>query len=122
MAGLEILNVGEGDIKLSFDKDNPAERIRAARIVKDMLRRGYALLVEVDPGSGSYVACKEFDEETCEYIIADMDPLAAERADEQETEAKAKTAPKEKRKPGRPSRKVPADGTRAVAVSKTAGG
>lgn len=45
-----ILNVGTGDIRLAFDKNNPAECIRAARIVKDMLRRGFALLVEVEPG------------------------------------------------------------------------
>ncbi|MEO8391171.1 hypothetical protein [Polaromonas sp.] len=34
-----ILNVGDGDTKLSFDPKNPAERIRAARIVRDMIRR-----------------------------------------------------------------------------------
>ena len=45
---IAILNVGAGDTRLSFDKANPAEAIRAARIVKDMLRRGYALLVEVE--------------------------------------------------------------------------
>jgi hypothetical protein len=45
-ATVGILNVGTGDTKLVFDKDDPAECIRAARIVADMLRRGYALLVE----------------------------------------------------------------------------
>lgn len=47
MGQIGILNVGAGDTKISFDKNNPAERIRSARIVTDMLRRGYALLVEV---------------------------------------------------------------------------
>lgn len=42
-----VLNVGAGDTRLMFDKSNPADCIRAARIVKDMLRRGYALLIEV---------------------------------------------------------------------------
>ncbi len=117
--GLEILNVGEGDIKLSFDKDNPAERIRAARIVKDMLRRGYVLLVETGPGSDEYVSCNKFDEKTCEYLIADLDPEAAANADEEET--KAETKAKTKRRPGRP-RKIAADKAKAVAISKTAGG
>ena len=47
MGQIGVLNVGAGDTKLSFDKNNPAEMIRSARIVTDMLRRGYALLVEV---------------------------------------------------------------------------
>ena len=42
MAGtLEILNVGAGDVVITFDKTNPAEQIRAKRIIKDMLKRGY---------------------------------------------------------------------------------
>src|ERR1700728_3973326 len=43
---LSILNVGDGDTKISFDKDKPAERKRACRIVTDMLHRGYAILVQ----------------------------------------------------------------------------
>lgn len=66
-----ILNVGAGDTKLTFDKSNPAECIRAARIVKDMLRRGYALLIDTGKRKGGrpvYVRAKDFDEKTCEYI------------------------------------------------------
>ena len=82
---LGILNVGAGDIKVSFDKSNPAERIRASRIVKDMLKRGYALLVEVDRnGQKAFERATAFDENTCEYIVADFDPIQAERTDEQE--------------------------------------
>jgi hypothetical protein len=77
-----VLNVGLGDTKLSFDKSDPAERIRAARIVRDMLRRGYALLVEVEPGK--FQRAKDFDDETCEYIVADFDPVQAEAADRAE--------------------------------------
>lgn len=72
---VSILNVGEGDTKLSFDKSNPAECIRAGRIVRDMLRRGYALLVEVDrDGEKKFQRVEEFDDEHGEYIIADFDP------------------------------------------------
>lgn len=63
-----ILNVGAGDTKLTFDKSNPAECIRAARIVKDMLRRGYALLIEVKVGRKTTTRrVYDFDEAHCEY-------------------------------------------------------
>lgn len=71
-----ILNVGAGDTKLTFDKGNPTEMIRAARIVTDMLKRGYALLIEVEPGI--FQRAHRFDEAKCEYIIADFDPTATE--------------------------------------------
>lgn len=134
-----ILNVGAGDIKVSFDPSNPAERIRAARIVKDMLRRGYALLV--DAGDGKYVRAHDFDESCCCYIVADFDPTSAQPETEiaesdtgstsNGTEnSKAETdhqeadgAPAAQRKRGRPRlKKLAAESTHAVAVARTAGG
>lgn len=137
-----VLNVGAGDTKLSFDKSNPAERIRAARIVKDMLRRGYALLIEVErDGRKVFTRATDFDEEVCEYIIADFDPLGLERqpetpeppqplvtlreetphASQQETPPQEPPPPAPRR--GRPpGKRVPAEGARAVAVARTAGG
>lgn len=133
-----ILNVGAGDTKLSFDKSNPAERIRAARIVKDMLRRGYALLVEtVVDGEKKFTRALDFDEEVCEYIIADFDPVAAAQTDateertsgkEEQGEAPAGTAgagdpPQPAKRRGRPpTKRVKADEARAVSVARTAGG
>lgn len=129
MSGIGILNVGAGDTKLIFDKTNPAEMMRAKRIVTDMLRRGYALLVEVGTGeSKSFQRVTAFDENTCEYIIADFDSETAAKADEHEessaeTDAAA-TAPG--RKPtgrrGGGIRRVDATVSRGVAVSRTAGG
>lgn len=126
-----ILNVGAGDTKLSFDPSNPAERIRAARIVRDMLRRGYALLIEVD---GQMQRALDFKDDVCEYVIADFDPITAAEADanEQETQdgeqgkaeagtpagAGAQAAPARR---GR-RRTVDAGSTRAVAVAPIAGG
>jgi hypothetical protein len=132
-----ILNVGAGDIKLSFDKSNPAERIRAARIVKDMLRRGFALLVEVEPGK--YQRAVAFDEDACEYIIADFDPTVAapaepfeEHSDAQDQDGEEGTAAaapstdtpqKRRRRPkGSGRRRLPAESTKTVAVAKSAGG
>jgi hypothetical protein len=149
--GIGILNVGAGDTKLVFDKSNPAEMIRSARIVKDMLRRGYALLIEVDDGKGgkSFQRVTAFREDTSEYIIADFDPVQAAEADARETPPTpaaewgdssveeqedaaaaadaAGTAPNEqnvkpKGKRGPKTRAVPASGTRGVAVARSAGG
>lgn len=80
-----ILNVGAGDTVLTFDNTNPAETIRACRIVRDMIRRGYALLVEVErDGEKRFERALDFDEKKCAYIVADFDPIAASKADEQE--------------------------------------
>jgi hypothetical protein len=130
-----LLNVGEGDTKLSFDPKNPAERIRAARIVADMLKRGYALLIQLP--DGSFTRCLEFREDACEYIIADFDPVTASEHDAQEEQhdgeqqgqasegpATPDAATPAPRKRGRPRKvtSVPAAGARAVAVAPTAGG
>lgn len=125
-----ILNVGDGDTKLSFDPKNPAERIRAARIVKDMIRRGYCLLIEIEKdGKKETTRALDFDESVCEYIIADFDPLIAQEHDEQEshngnTQSGGATPAGEASPQKRQYRKrgVAADGTRAVAVAPIAGG
>lgn len=132
-----ILNVGHGDTKLSFDKDNPAECIRAARIIRDMLRRGYALMIEQPPGSKKYVRVHEFRDDTFEYVIADFDPVTAQEVEATE-QAKAPpegrtdeppTAPQDgtpatqtRGRPPRRTRAVPASETRAVAIGRSAGG
>jgi hypothetical protein len=131
-----ILNVGAGDTKLTFDRSNPAECIRAARIVKDMIRRGYALLIEVEKnakGEPVYQRATDFDENTSEYIIADFDPVAAaeadakEEQDDQATASPAGSRVEERAAAHRPGRKpklrrIDAAKTRAVAVSHSAGG
>lgn len=72
---LEILNVQAGDIKITFDEDDVVETIRAKRIIADMLRRGYALVVEVErDGKKAFERVQGFDAEKGEYIIADFDP------------------------------------------------
>lgn len=122
-----ILNVGAGDTKLTFDKTNPAECIRSGRIVTDMLRRGYALLIEVDDGAGKKTCArvKEFREDVSEYIIADMDPLIAAKADEETNEqpSRAPTPGEDAPKAGKGRTKsVPASSTRGIAVARSAGG
>lgn len=144
-----ILNVGAGDTKLTFDQNNPAETIRAARIVKDMLRRGYALLIETGKdgdGRPVYERALDFREDTCEYVIADFDPVTAEAADRAEADtakpdqhkaptheegrpeeaheaAPAATGPAKTRgRRGTRTRTVAAHAAKGVAVARSAGG
>lgn len=128
-----ILNVGAGDTKLSFDPNNPAERIRAARIVRDMLRRGYALLIEVErDGKKQFERAIDFREDTCEYVIADFDPTPEPRLEHKEHDhdqprktqpsaAAEDAAPAAKRR-GRPPKRIDAGSTRAVSVAPISGG
>lgn len=111
---LSALNVAGGDVKITFDKDNLPDQIRAARIIKDMLARGYALIIEVD---GAYQRVKEFDEKHNEYIIADFESTKPEIADA-EIETPQETS---KAKP-RGSKRVPMASTNAVGVARSAGG
>ncbi len=121
---VEILSVGEGDIKLSFNSSDPADTIRAQRIVTDMLKRGYALLIEVD---GRFQRVQQFDAEHNEYIIADYDPTVS-TPDEKTEQGEETSSATEEAKPrrGRPrgttTRRVPAESTRAIGVSRSAGG
>jgi hypothetical protein len=128
-ASVGILNVGAGDTKLSFDPSNPQDCIRAARIVKDMLRRGFALLVDSGKRDGSgrpvYVRALDFDETKHEYIIADFDPIAAQEADDGDAEQAAETsdpAPAAERPRRGRTKRVKASSVSAVAVPRTAGG
>ena len=132
---LSILNVYEGDVKITFDKSNPAETIRARRVIKDCIRRGYALLIEID---GAYQRALDFNEEVGEYIVADLDasympdPKAARQLaellpNEELEDAEAEASPEEanpptnsKRKTGR--RAVKMESVNAVAIARSAGG
>lgn len=141
MENLAILNVGEGDTKIIFDKNNPQELERAKRIITDMLKRGYAILVQAGMKNGKpvFYRATEFDPETCEYIVDGMpeseafnaevrDPdlvkeeslITAPPNDENKESGKAQPKPSWSR--GRKKQRLPADTTKAVAVSRSAGG
>ena len=109
---LEVLNIGRGDMKFTFDKDDVQETERAKRCVEDMLRRGYSIFVEHDDGKMSKV--KSFDAENEEYIIADGPLYSGDSA----PEVAGEVAPKKR---GRP-KKVPLKDSKATAVPRTGGG
>lgn len=115
---LAILNVAAGDTKLSFDPSNPLEVKRAAAVVEDMVKRGFAILVEVgrDDKGPLYRRAHGFDPETAEYIIAGTP------ADQEPANVKKPSSPASRSRKGKATTRVPAASTSAVAVSRTAGG
>lgn len=146
MGQLRCLNVGAGDIKITFDTQDAAEAIRARRMITDMLRRGYALLIEVD---GAYVRALDFKEDVGEYVVADFDPeqsvITQEKQDGTDTEnkitnvAEHEVLPKIRESeisnerpdsasamPGKrgrkPNKSIPMSKANAVAVGRSAGG
>lgn len=114
-----ILNVGAGDTKLSFDPSKPEEVKRASEVVTDMLRRGFAIFVEVgrDDKGPLYRKATAFDPETAEYIIAGG-PADQEEASVQEPAS----APPRHRSRKAAGKRVSAAKVGAVAVAPTAGG
>jgi hypothetical protein len=148
MGELSVLNVAGGDIKITFDKNNVGESIRAKRMILDMQKRGYALLVEVERnGERAYERALGFDEKTGEYIIADFDPHIAETEDAFEEASQRygkgldngpkihqeqEVAEREKADPSTPPipaklqrgrrRRIDAGSAKAVGVARSAGG
>jgi hypothetical protein len=118
-----ILNVGAGDTKLSFDPSDPAEVKRASAIVVDMIRRGYAVLVEVgsDAKGPLYRRALDFDPETAEYIIAG-DPGVEQEGPTTHVKPSAAPPRRTRGRKGSQTERVPAAATSAVAVARVAGG
>lgn len=108
MSDLSILNVGAGDTKLTFNKEDPKELERTRRIVVDMLKLGYAILVKVGEttsGKPKYRRAVAFDATKDEYVVMDVPKEPSLRAGRRAA-----------------GTRVPASGARAVGVSRSAGG
>jgi uncharacterized radical SAM superfamily Fe-S cluster-containing enzyme len=99
---LSILNVGRGDTKITFDEEG---KEKAKQVITDMLKMGYALLVEVErDGKKAYERVKKFDPKKLEYIISEEATIGA--------------SPRKRK----PTRRIKADAASAVAVGRSAGG
>ena len=136
---VSIFNVSTGDTKLVFDPNNPVDSVRAARIVTDMLKRGYILLADSglrdDQDRPIFARVQQFDAKTYEYVIADLAESATtsealEPTTESTTVATIAMGPDvvdvvdpKPRKANKPkTKRVSASSTDAYAVAKTAGG
>lgn len=110
---LAILNVGQGDTKLTFDKNKPEEVKHARRVVLDMIKRGFAIMVEVGTKDGkpTYQRAVKFDPKTDEYIIFGV-PEDAEK----------QKPPAPRPRGQKAERRIKAGSTGAIAVARSAGG
>jgi hypothetical protein len=112
MGELSVLNVGAGDIKVTFNHLDSAESAKAIKMLMDMRDRGYAILVETEDG---YTRAVDIDASRGRYIIqiAGDAPLPADAEEVTPT-----------KKNGRRGRRVsvPIAGRRATGVARSAGG
>lgn len=122
MGKLSCLSVNDGDIEISFDTEDCAEAIRAKRIITDMLKRGYALLIKM--ADGRYVRAHEFDEKQGVYVIADYDPQEEIKTDDKEEISNEKPEPTLKKADRRTKqyRRQTMSSSEVVAVAPSAGG
>lgn len=126
---LSVLNVGEGDIHITFNNADPAETEKAVAMLLDMQKRGYAIMVQLP--DNTYVRAQSIDATTGSYIVVLPDEIAAATLAEPaaaspEGAKDGESAATEKPSRGRPSKKastsLPIAGTRAVGVARSAGG
>lgn len=131
MGCLEILNVQGGEVKITFDNKDAPEAIRARRIIGEMIRSGFVLLVEVERnGDKRFERALSFDEARGEYVIADyegaapppaMNGVPANGANRVDPPPDPPPDPPAARK-GRPRKRVPMEEAEATAVGPSAGG
>ena len=98
---LDVLNCRAGDMKFSFNSDNPEEVEKARKVVTDMLKRGYILFVQDGDDEKNLRKVEAFDEKRDLYIVSD--------------------APEPKRRGGR-RKGIPAKTAKGTAIAPTAGG
>lgn len=115
---LSVLNVGAGDISITFNQHDTGERDKALRMLKDMQKRGYAILVRLE--DGTYTRALEIDETRGCYVIQEPAELPAMTADAGEA-SPAPTGDAPKRR-GRPRKSVPIEKAHATGVARSAGG
>jgi hypothetical protein len=147
---LEVLSIGKGDLKLSFDPEDADDTAKARVVIEEMLRKGYSIFVETDVGPARV---QRFSPERMAYVITELAPgiepttgptdddgiLDAEVVPDSPELAPGPTVAEQtgvgppedasvppKRPRGRPKKTVDKDvplaGSKATAVGRTAGG
>jgi hypothetical protein len=121
---LSVLNVGAGDLTLTFNQHDRAERARALKMLTDMQRRGYAILVRLE--DGSYVRAKTIDAAAGCYVIQEPEPGAVVDVEVQALATESTELVPTKRRgrpPGRGKyRRVPIERAHGVGIARSAGG
>lgn len=65
---LSILNVGAGDISITFNKDDDDEAKKAIKMLQDMMKRGYFVAVQLD--DGTYARATAVDATRGRYVVS----------------------------------------------------
>lgn len=122
---LSVLNVGDGDLTISFDPGDPQEVVHGLRVLMDMQKRGYLIAVKLP--DGSYVRAIEIDPTAGAYIVSlprDASPalLAACGIEPGSPEALADAADAPKGKTRGRRGRLPIATSEAVGVARSAGG
>lgn len=100
---LDVLNCNAGHLHITFDKNDEADVEKAKRVITDMMKRGYTLLVETPEGLRKV---KQFDADAESYVVEFPDTVE----------------PVEDAKPAKKTRTLPMRKTRATGIGPTAGG
>jgi hypothetical protein len=116
-AQIAILNVGAGDVAVTFNPAIDDEKQRAITMLEDMMRRGYAIMVRLE--DGTYARVHEIDETRSSYIIGEHAPAVAPT---QETASVAELAEQPRRRGRRGRRSIPIAGSTTTAIARSAGG
>lgn len=130
IGSLAVLNVGAGDICVTFNQEDTGEAAKAIRMLRDMQARGYAILVRMP--DNSYVRAHEIDASSGRYVVvvpessevpADAVPVTcACGCGATVTAGKKWKIGHHARKPGTRKVSVPVRTSRAVSVARSAGG
>ena len=105
--GLDVLNCGMGHLEFNFDKSSPKDVAEAKKVIEDMLRRGYTIIVEHE---GETHRVTSFDPEQEVYYVE----MPAEPAEPAEPAKSRRGRPK-----GKP---IPIKQSRATGIGRTGGG
>lgn len=118
LGSLSILNVGEGDIHITFNNNDAAETEKAISMLQDMQRRGYAILVQLP--DNTYVRAQKIDASTGSYIV--QIPEASTASTSSDDSANEEKKPVRGRSKKSETQKLPIAQTHAVGIARSAGG
>lgn len=116
--GIDILNTGTGHTEITFTGDDSTEKANAARMIGDMIRRGYGIFIHGE--GGVQIRVHAYDPEKHCYIVHEPgeDPTAAAVAHPPEH-----YTPKGKlKKKYQNLHHVPVQTVRTTAIGRSAGG
>ena len=116
---IDILNCSKGHAEVHIDAADPIALARSARIIEDMLRRGYALFIA--GADGALIRVEKFNPETKCYIIG-VGPLYAGEVPPAQEPGEVAKPPGKRDYRRQKTREVPIAAAHTTAIPRTAGG